>query len=168
MAQPPRFAARSKILTDLAVSEGARLLYLFLDDQSRGDRCVKVKRLRMAVQLGIGIREVTRRSQELETAGYLAVERTLRGNMYDLKRTTESHSDVTTESPRKGPPGHMHAEGVQETSSGTPTPYGETEEETPGPTCPVCQGRCVVSAVSRGMLVARTCGHCGGRGSVAA
>jgi hypothetical protein len=33
-SRPPRFFARSAILTDSSLSDGAKLLYLFLDDQA--------------------------------------------------------------------------------------------------------------------------------------
>ena len=171
MAQPPRFAARSRILTDLSVSEGARLLYLFLDDQSRGERTVKVKCLRLAVQMGISTRQLTRYLRSLERAEYLKTVRTIRGNMYDLLRTPMSDSNQTPMSARIGPlspiPIVERAREEQETSSRPPTPYGKNPE-TPGPICPECGGRGVKPEVSRGLAIARRCGKCGGRGTVAA
>lgn len=167
MAQPPRFAARSRILTDLSVTEGARLLYLLLDDQSRGDRMVKVKCLRLAVQMGISTRQLTRYLRSLERADYIKTVRTIRGNMYDLLRTSMSDSNQTSMSAPIGHPCPMHTEGVQETSSRPPTPYGENPEK-PRAACPDCGGRGVKPEVSRGLSLARRCGVCDGCGTVAA
>lgn len=119
-AQPPRFAARSRILTDLAISEGARLLYLYMDDQGRGEPSLSLKRLRMAVILGISSREITRRLAELAKCGYLAIRRTIHTNVYDFAWTVRSLSDVTTESPRRGPAGHIHP--IRQESTRTPLP----------------------------------------------
>lgn len=103
--QPERFAQRSRILTDISLSEGARLLYLFLDDQARGQSKLYAKQLRLSVMIGISTREFRRRLGELESAEYLTVRRSMTGNSYDFHRTAESDSYRTAESARSGPLG---------------------------------------------------------------
>ncbi len=82
--QPPRFAARSRILYDLTISEGARLLYLALDDQAMGESSVLLNQERQIELLGRKEREIRLRIGELVRAGYVRIQRTGRSNVYEF------------------------------------------------------------------------------------
>jgi len=99
--QPDRFRLRSAILTDLNLSEGARLFYLFLDDQGRGKPIVKMKQLRISVMMGISPRELQNRLAELVVIGHLFCTRGRYGNEYRLP-----FSDTHTRAYLEGPDTH--------------------------------------------------------------
>ncbi len=152
MAQPQRFATRTRILTDLSISEGSRLLYLFLDDQARGESRLALKQLRAAVMMGITTREFRYRIGELCRAGYMTMRRTLHGNVYDFSRNTCSDAEGNTRSARigTGVPVHPYE---QEATRTSPTPPMKKER------CQWCHGK-----GARPGCVAGTCPGCDGSG----
>ncbi len=152
MAQPPRFAARTKIITDLSISEGSRLLYLFLDDQAHGEARLAMKRLRIAVMMGLSMREVSYRLRNLENAGYVATKRTRGGNVYDLLLHACALPDVHACSPTSARPCTSNLI-EQETTRTSPTPPLKKER------CQWCRGR-----GARPGACAGSCPGCDGTG----
>ncbi len=152
--QPPRFAARSRIIYDLTISEGARLLYLALDDDSQGQPSVFEKQHRRSVLMKRTEREIRLRMNELERAGYIRIRRTGRSNVCEFVWKIPEHlfrSDRNTYSDQTGTGVPLHPY-RQESLTRTPLPpFGENEKQTPA--CPECfgAGYRLVERVTRGI-----------------
>ncbi len=111
MAQPPRFTARTRAISDLALSDGAQRLYMLLDDEAHGEPSLHLKQLRIAVALGISTRELQFRLGELEASRYLTIRRTIHGNRYEFVWTDTnacSHPNANAASPRMRTPVREH------------------------------------------------------------
>ena len=87
-SQTDRILARVRVLRDIDISEGARMLYMLLDDEARGQTSVAIKQLRLAVLCGVTKREIRYRLAELLKAGYLRVVHQRYLNLYCLERNT--------------------------------------------------------------------------------
>ena len=133
-----RCAARMAVVCDTALSPGARLLYVLLDDYAGMKAECWPGQGTLATQIGACSRQVKRWIAELATRGHLAPRRTLTGNRYVLswgQGTPVSHPPEisTVEVPTVGTPVSPAIEEVFE------------PEKEPAPSCPTCgdSGWCV-------------------------
>ena len=81
-----RFAAREVVMSDSTLSEGARLLYLCLDEYARGADVAFPSQKTLAGRLGMSLRTIERHLKQLREAGVVeAARRSLGGpNEYRL------------------------------------------------------------------------------------
>ena len=148
MSQPARFAARTKILRDHTISEGARLLYLFIDDELRGAQSGHLNRKASAQLIGICEREWTYRIRVLENAGYLMTNRRIKGNSYVLILHGRAPSKLHADAARTCTGVHIHP--LEQETQEPPTPLREN--------CPECSGAGLVRKTYRGQGVVERCG----------
>lgn len=94
-----RCEARMRVVYDTALSPGARLCYVALDDYGRMDGSAWPWQETLAEKFGVSTRQVKRWVAELEAAGHIAITRTQRGNRYEL--TWIVTSQVTNLSPTR-------------------------------------------------------------------
>lgn len=79
-----RFGARSRILKDTNVSHAATRLFLYLDDEVKGQPRFSIRQQLMALAMGLGRsrRRIVEILAELRVTGYLKITHTMRGNVY--------------------------------------------------------------------------------------
>src|SRR5579863_2160818 len=102
MLQPPRFAVRSSVIRDISISPGARILYMYLDDETQDHWRLYEKQLRLAVKMGITTRQLRTQLGELSRAGYILIRQTMNGNVYELERKKTSDSNGKKTSDQSG------------------------------------------------------------------
>ena len=155
--QPPRFAVRSLVIRDISISPGARILYMYLDDETRDHWRLYEKQLRLAVKMGITTRQLRTQLGELRDAGYLTIRQTMNGNVYDLERKKTSGPNGKETSDRSGRKLPVLPITQETTSSPQPPASG-------GQRCGLCEDvphRIMVSRDGR-EAVRQWCPACGG------
>lgn len=149
--QPPRFAARSRIIRDEIIPHGAARLYLLLDDIGWSGQCV-IRQNVLADFLGSDVRTVRRWLDALVRAGYLVEDRQRLSNRYVLGWSADRTpvSDLV---------GHQigHPCPPDRTSMSAPSLEAEKQNTPPTPSCKKCQGRGLFSQIVRGYQVTNFC-----------
>lgn len=151
-SQPPRFSARTAILSDPGLLDGPKALYLYLDDLSRGRPSVTAKQAYLGTVLNITRQTVRNRLDILEKSGYLKVTRMQACSLFtfgwgftsDVKPVLHQMSNGVSI------PSLLKKQDIQE------PPYPLTKRKT----CEWCRG-----AGQRPGAVRGSCPGCGGTGS---
>lgn len=159
-AQPPRFAARSAVIRDISLSPGARVLYMYLDDETQNHSRFHEKQLRLAVKMGITTRQLRAQMGELRDAGYVSIRHTRNGNVYELERKKTSDPDGKEISVQMGRKLPVHL--ITQETTNTPLPLASE-----GQRCGLCDDvphRIMVRIDGREAKT-RWCPVCGGNRS---
>ncbi len=132
--QPERFAARSRILRDPKISNGAARLFLLLDDEARGEERIALRQggeEGLAAVMGVSDRQIRTLIRELERGFYIRIIHHMRGNVYEFYRKKTSASERKKTSARTGRklPAHL----ITQETTRTPYPLTGTEDQNQNP-----------------------------------
>lgn len=165
MAQPARFAQRSAALRDVRLSMGARVVFLLMDDEARGDSDLYIRQRRLAVLCGLAVRQLRTHLLQLQKFGYITVKRSMTGVSYVFHRQETADCDRQKIAARIGTKVPIAIQGTRATrnSSGDSPPYPPAEKTEDG-NCGACAGGGVLQTIFRGQASNRRCGECGGSG----
>jgi hypothetical protein len=129
MAQPPRFAARSRIIRDIQISAQALRLYLFLEDEACGEERIAIRQQKITLALGLGRkrRRVIDLLAELQGGGYLSYRRGLYGNVYEFSYAQKT-AQADVQKTARGRRNNLHMPLFEQETQEPPTPLRQESQ----------------------------------------
>ena len=99
-----RFAAREVVMSDSTLSEGARLLYLCLDEYARGADVAFPSQKTLAGRLGMSLRTIERHLKQLREAGVVEAARRSLGGPNEYRLAARDLPPTSRQPPANLPP----------------------------------------------------------------